>query len=371
VKRAFSLGCAILTGALAACQQTWVLDDLPPDASRSGTGGNGAGNGRDGGGKGGFTPSDASADGRCTQGPQLQYKGDVPQVVVVLDRSTPMYEPFDSNGHTPLYSALGAISSEVSKYGGGHNVAPSIDFAFLDFPDTASDCSAMTGCCPSDATLNYMAFELQADCSTSEANQCLQSSLRPTASALNAAQRAFASFGGSPPRAAERYILLITADDPDPTCSPSCYDAEEAVTNPSGISAAATTAIVALASSSQCLVDVANAQRSSSSLTLYNTASPSNFGDVITIVDDIAQDGCKLSLTTPPTSSGVSVYLGGQEKLPDTGSGNGWVYDSTDNPQRVILHGTLCTDYLMSSPGTTFGLVIYDGCGPTHVGQNP
>jgi len=32
VKRAISLGCALMAGVLAGCQQTVVLDDVPPDA---------------------------------------------------------------------------------------------------------------------------------------------------------------------------------------------------------------------------------------------------------------------------------------------------------------------------------------------------
>jgi hypothetical protein len=367
VKRSFSLGCALLAGALAACQQTWKLDDLAPDGSRSGTGGT---TGNDGGGKGGFAPSDASADGRCPQGPQVPYKGDVPQVVVLLDRSELMNVPFDSKGDTPLTEAQSAIFTEVTNFGGSHGVPPSIDFAFFDFPDnTATDCSAMLGCCPSDVTTNYSQFETQAACNTSGPNQC--SSLRPTANALNAAQHYFVS-EGSPAHDGERYVLLITADDPDLMCSNSCIDAINAVSNLASSAAGnATTEIVALASSSECLVDLADAQHGVSPPPYYPT-SPSNFGGVIhPLVQDISRDGCRLTLTTQPTSAGgVTVYLGGQRQSPDTGTGNGWVYDNSSTPSRVYLHGSLCDQYL--NPSNMFDqLAIYDGCGPDHFGGNP
>ena len=87
VKRAISLGCALLAVALAACQQTLVLDDLPPDAGCPEPGGV-SGAGGTSGGKGSGGPSDASTDGRCFGDRSSIATADVPQVIVALDRST-------------------------------------------------------------------------------------------------------------------------------------------------------------------------------------------------------------------------------------------------------------------------------------------
>ncbi len=366
MKRAISLGSVLVAVALAACQQTVVLDDLSADASRTGTGGTSGG-----GGKGGFTPSDASTDGRCFPGPTLHYTADVPQVVLILDRSTTMNQTFGTNGQTPITVALSAILAEISYYGGGHGGAPSIDFAaFIDFPDdTAFDCNATTGCCPSDYTTNYSNFELQAGaCSASGPNQCFQSSRRPTAAALNEALTYFSS-GPAPQHNGERYVLLITNDDPDPSCSNNaCTDAIRAVDTLSGLGA--TTEIIALGSGSGCLDDLANAQHVGATPLYPTTTPPTNLPDVIKSVldDEIAPDGCRLTLTTPPTSGQISVYFNNTRYSQDPGTtGDGWNYDGN---LRVYLHGSLCNHYL--NPDNMFEqLTIYDGCGSDHSGQTP
>jgi hypothetical protein len=368
------LGCALLAGgALAACQQKWVLDELGSDAGLSGSGGSSGSGGRAGGKGGGSGSSDASVDGRCTAGPLLQATPDVPEVVFALDRSTTMNQTFGSNGQTPLTVALSAIFAEVSSYGGGHGVRPSIDFAFLDFPDTAKDCNASMGCCPSDVTTNYNDFEQQATaCYPMGSSSCLQSSLRPTATALSTALGHFSPYS-STQQYNERYVVLITNDDPDPKAmctSNGCLDAITAVNNLTDVGA--TTEVVALGSSATCLPDLANTQHVFPT-PYYPTQTPPN--DLPTVIDgimrDVAQDGCRLTLTSPPTSGHLAVDFDKTPVSQDPGTmGNGWNYD---NNLRVYLHGSLCQNFLQGGSNTTstFGLQIYDGCGPDHAGGNP
>jgi hypothetical protein len=85
VKRRISFACAFLAILLGACQQTLFLDDRSPDGGIPGTGGR---SGSGGSGSGGSRPTDASVDGNCGQGPPIIATGDIPQVVVALDRSS-------------------------------------------------------------------------------------------------------------------------------------------------------------------------------------------------------------------------------------------------------------------------------------------
>jgi hypothetical protein len=367
VKRAFSLGCALLAVALAACQQTVVLDDLPPDAGRTGTGGAGG----NGSGKGGSGPSDASTDGRCFGNQQpLQYTPDQPQIVVALDRSTAMNETFGMNGQTPVMVALNAIDAELSNYD-GHNGRPSIQFYFLDFPDTAGDCTSAMGCCPSDVTGSFNDFEQQANaCHSPGPNNCLQSTNRPTAAALSKAQ-SFFMFSDGPQHGNERYVLLITDDDPGGACASSngaCSDALDAL---KGLTAmGVTTEVVDLGSDGPCLNDLANAQGVFPSPYYLTSTPPTDLPDLIdSITSDVAQDACRLTLASPPTSGSLAVTYGGVLQQQDSGTtGNGWHYDGKAS---VFLHGSLCQNFLHNSQGSFGGLQLYDGCLADHLGGNP
>ncbi len=364
MKRAISLGCALLAGALAACQQTVVLDDRPPDAGGQGTGGSRG----DGGGKGGSGPSDASTDGRCFGGQVLSYSVDVPQILVALDRSSAMNASFGTTDQ--LHAALSAIQADVSKYSGSHNSRPPIQFYFLDFPDTASDCNASSGCCPSDVTSSYGDFQNAATCNGS-GPMCLQSTDRPIAAALGRAYEYYA-FSSGPPHSNERYVLLVTDGDPQGACpsnNTACTDAETAVAELSSGSVGVTTEVVAIGADAPCLNELATATGVVPS-PYYVAPGPNDLPKSIDqIVGTVAQNGCRLTLSAPPTSGHLSIAFDGIPEPQDPGTtGNGWNYD---NNTRVFLHGTLCQSFLQSSPNSSFGLQIYDGCLPDHTGQNP
>ena len=363
--RRISLGCALLAILLAACRQTVVLDDLGPDAGQPGTGG------ISGGGKGGVGPSDASTDGRCFgSGQLLQYTSDQPQIVVALDRSTAMNETFGMNGQTPVMVALNAIDAELSKYD-GHNGRPSIQFYFLDFPDTAADCAGSMGCCPSDVTGNFDNFEQEANaCHAPGQNSCLQSTNRPTAAALSKAEDFF-MFSDGPQHGNERYVLLITDDDPGGACNTNdaCSDALDAVKGLTGIGV--TTEVVDLGSDGPCLNDLANAQGVFPSPYYLTSTPPTDLPDTIDqiITTGISQDVCRLTLTAPPASGHLAVTYGGVSQPQDSGTtGNGWNFDGNT---RVFLHGSLCQNFLHSNTNGMFGLVICDGCCPGSLGQTP
>ena len=365
--RRISLGCALLAIFLGACQQTLVLEDRAPDAGRTGRGGT------SGGGSGGRSdggPSDASSDVRCN-GSQLFYTSDVAQILVALDKSSTMGASL--GGVSRFQAALNAVQSDVSKYN-ARNGRASIQFAFLDFPDSATDCNAANGCCPSVVTTSYSDFQNANSCDSSGPNACFQLTTRPTAAALDEAITYFTGLGGGVVHGGERFVLLITDDDPQGTCPDNndmdaCSAAIAKVGTLSGGNLGVTTEVVAIGSSTPCLTELANSQGGVFPSPYYLVSLPN---DLPTAVDQIAstaaQNACRLTLTSPPESGQVTVYLGNTMQLQDNGTtGNGWNYGGDDT--RIVLHGSLCTSFLYpNGPGQQ--LQIYDSCPPRN-GQFP
>ena len=220
--------------------------------------------------------------------------------------------------------------------------------------------------------------------------------------ALSKAENFF-MFSDGPQHGNERYVLLITDDDPGGACNTNdaCSDALDAVKGLTGIGV--TTEVVDLGSDGpclndlanarcilfidpargeqrggvgrlkcggDCLNDLANAQGVFPSPYYLTSTPPTNLPDVVDeITTDVAQDACRLTLTAPPASGHLAVTYGGVSQPQDSGTtGNGW---NSDGNTRVFLHGTLCQSFLHSNPNGMFGLLISDGCGPGYFGQTP
>ena len=370
--RRISLGCALLAILLAACQQTVVLDDLSPDAGHGGTGGTG--------GKG-VGPVDASSDGRCFGNqppPTIMFTTDTPQVLVALDRSSAMNEPLDMTNVSQLNAALNALTTLAQTYepsSGGRKNAATIDFAFLDFPEAPLDCTAANGCCSGDVTpssteqvFTYQMFDAAENACNSNSSggapSCIQSKNRPIAAALSKARDYFVSIGAAA-HGNERYVLIVTDGDPAGGCSLTandCMDALSAVGNLSDLGV--TTEVVAIGDGAPpCLTELA----SPAGMAPYPApTTDAVFPTLQMVIYSIAQTDCRLTLAQAPSSGELTVQYGGMEEQPD-GSSNSdsWSYGGSGT--RIILHGSLCDNFLKNN----FGLQIYDGCVPAHFGQNP
>jgi hypothetical protein len=373
VTRRISLGCALLAVLGGGCQQRLVLDDRAADASLSGTGGKNGSGGRGGG------PTDASSvDAHCSPNPPtIPYQPDKPQILVALDRSSAMGASFGGmSSESELQAALDAVQTYVTKYSGGHNGSASIQFAFLAFPDPSNNCNSSNGCCVTQVTSSYSDFEAANTCSGPMQN-CLLSSTRPTAAALYAALEYYNSTnGGGPQHSNENYVLLITDDDPHGSCtdgSAICSDAIAAVKALSYIGV--TTEVIAIGPGAFCLTDLAQEQNVIPSP--YSTVStPQELSTQIQMLTAaVAQNSCRLTLSSPPTSDSLLVKFNGAKQNQDSGTtGDGWFY-SGDYSTRLFLHGSLCNMYLQSllqgMPTGSVGLQIYDGCPSQHPGGNP
>jgi hypothetical protein len=364
VTRRISLGCALLVILLGACRQTLVLDDLSADGGRGGTGGTSVG------------PTDgSSSDGHCSgvRTQPIPYTADQPQVLVALDRSSAMNAPF-GQAPSPTISgfALNAILSAIDNYGGTRDTRTEIQFAFLDFPDNGPDCNAAASCCSSDVTTSYQAFATAADpCDGGGGpGSCYSSPDRPIAAALSRAHDYFMFNSGSQ-HSNERYVLLITAGDPETTCSPN--ECTAAITNTAALtSLGVTTEVVQIGTGPACLTLLANAQPISPS-PFYLASDQSGLATVINqIVQGVAQGACRLTLSQAPNSGQLVVYNNGVPVPPDSGTaGNGWTYGGDNNTPRVYLHGSLCTSFLQQNPNSAIALTISDACSSGHLGGNP
>jgi hypothetical protein len=270
-----------------------------------------------------------------------------------------------------LHAALNAIQADVSKYSGMHSSRPYIQFSFLDFPDTSPSCNASMGCCSSDPTTSYNDFQNASTCNSSGPD-CVQSNDRPTAAALYRAYEYYLPGSSTQQHSNERFVLLVTDDDPYgpcPSMNSACMDAETAVGDLAGIGV--TTEVVAIGSGgSGCLNELAIVT-GVSPLPFYVAYGPNDLPNAIDgVVATVAQNSCRLTLSSPPSSGHLAVYFGSSIPIqPDSGmTGNGYFYDGNT---RVILHGSLCQMFLTTNPSSSFGLQIVDGCGSDHSGGNP
>lgn len=350
----FRLACALVGVILGGCRQTVVLDDLGPDAGRPGTGGSGV------------APGDASSDGRCFGNPAqpIPYTADVPQMLVALDRSSEMNQLFDGTQQTELSWALSSILSEVEG-NNGRNSRRNIAFSFLDFPDIASDCNT-TSCCASFWTDDYTNFYQQATCSLAGSTMCLESDNRPTTAALGRAIDFYDSPGSGSQHNDDRYVLLVTDGDPAGPCGADCNDAIMKAADLSN-NMNVTTEVVVIGSDATCLHDAANAEGFSFLPYSVATTTAELSNTIDQIVQTVANDGCRLTLTQP-TSGSLTVVFNEEIQQPDPGtSGNGWNYRNGT----VFLHGDLCQNYLQGNPNSPYGLQIYDGCVSDRFSQAP
>jgi hypothetical protein len=357
VKRAFSFGCALVVGALAACQQTWKLDDLAPDGSHPGTGGT------SGGGKGGFSPSDASTDGQCSgsQG-QLQPIPDVPQVIVALDRSL-MTTQTNLGPQDEFTTAAADLSTEVSHYQSGNGPSHTssgitISFSYLAFPSNMAGCDAALGCCSSDVTYTPTTSTFQtAAYSCSQSGACVSSNNRPIAAALATAHDAFSQPGY--PQTGPRFVLLVSGGPPSGCSSNDCQSAINRIDDLNAQDV--TTYVVGMGDQTNdgCLQSIANEVGSTS--LFYAPATSSN--DLAHALEEvtgiIAQAACHMTLST--TFSNVSanqlaVYEQQNPVIQD--ARNGWTLESLNT--RLVLHGSACTNFTLG--GGIYGLQVYSGC---------
>ena len=369
--RRISLGCALLAIFLVACQQTLRLDDLPADASRSGTGGkNGSG------GSGGSRPTDASSDGYCAPGQPIIATGDIPQVVVALDRSSEMLGTQFGKGQndSQFNVAVSDLSAQVGNYayspGGQHSGRRAISFAYLEFPESTSDCN-YTGCCSTAAlpTSGYQAFT-DATMNCSRLGNCGYSNNHPIGAALSRAQDYF-QFGTFP--SPERYVLLVTDDAASGDCSAEtdCQFAQDRVNylaNKLGVTTVVIQVGPGTADSTICLQNFAVTQGApppwyNESDLYFSAATPEDLQNkaLASAISAIAAGTCRFTLaTTPGSTNQLTVYYqssqGPTQILPD--QKNGWTYDGGGGTPRLTLRGNACTSYLSSQSG----LLVYQGC---------
>lgn len=356
---------AVAAVALASgCEQTLHLYQAPPDAggSSGGSAGSiaaaggiagGAAGGRGGkfgsGGNGAF--DGGAPDGRCFGPPAVvSFTPDAPQMVVALDRSTSMNQPFVPDSQTRLNDAVSDIGARIYAYTNPRD-RPQIGFSFTAFPDYMTACQPQSGCCSSDATRDWSMFwHNVANCAT-PSTSCVSSANRPIAAALQAATGALT--GTNAARPFQRYVLLVTDGSPKSDCSQN--DCATAQTQVSMMAAQGIKLrVVGLGDQSAIGTCPKNLVTAAADLGRY-FAAPTDT-DLQTMLDQVMEDAvCGVTLNPAPSSgSNLQVSLNGPPVPP--GGQDGWTYD---NMGHLRLHGHSCSTYAASGPQYLF---ITNGC---------
>jgi hypothetical protein len=352
----------LLAGASVwSCGQTVVLEDQIADGGTSSP--------KDGSSSDSSSSDSSSNDARCFGNPPpLFFNQETPEMVIALDRSSAMSDPFGGDP-SQLYSALNALRPEVLRFSAqAPNSQPLIRFAFVDFPDNAPNCNAAPNCCSSDVTptTSDSAFEAAAVCNPPR--DCSQAPQRPTAYALSRAQ----SFLEIEPQTGQRYVLLVT-DGPPSGCSTSgrdpCGDAITQVGSLSNSGSGIKTIIVSIGdgSNASCLLDLASVEGQGAPF-FYPASSPNDLAAALaTIVSNVALGACRLDLTTMPLDpEQISVKFNDVPVQRD--NNNGWSLGGNGG-SRVTLNGAVCQQLIQEG---TFGLTVSDGCSGGHFGpQTP
>jgi len=356
--RSLALVTAILT--LAGCQQSLHLydiahDDAGHDAARAATGGKS--------GKGGSSGTDGGGtDMRCSS--VVSVIPDTPQMVVVLDRSTSMNQPFGSQGaggsmgQLQLNAAMSALTAQVNLFGSNSDPRASIRFSFVDFPDTGGACQGTNACCGSDAkdwaTLQKNIYACE---SSPPPDSCTP---RPMAAALTKADSILTGSNSAPPY--ERYVLLVT-NGPPSGCGGFPDDCN------------ATSPVIETLAEDKIILSIlglAPNQDSLGCLTYpYNSvgqpvaqavADAQPLRDALDVIMQTA--GCTASLNPAPASSDLTVTLPDGVVAPDRT--NGWTYDMFG---RLHLHGMACQSVLSGAGWNN--LKVTAACGPGHGSGGP
>ena len=348
----------LLAGAgVSSCAQTVVLDERIADG---GTSSSHDGSSRDG------SSSDASCSGNP---PPLFFNQEIPEIVIALDRSSAMNDPFGGDP-SQLYSALNALRAEVLHFSAQTpNGQPIIRFALLDFPDSAPDCNATLNCCSSDVTpiASDSAFQAAAPPVCNPPNDCSQAPQRPTVYALSKSQ----TFLEIEPQTGQRYVLLVTDGPPNGCGASGSYPCGDAITQVGSLSnSGIETIIVSIGdgSNASCLLDLASVEGSQKAPFFYPASSPNDLTAALaTIVGTAAQGACRLDLTTMPLGPDqISVKFNGVPVQRD--NNNGWSLGGNGG-SRVTLNGAACQQLIQEG---TFGLTVSDGCSGGHFGaQTP
>lgn len=320
---------------------------------------------------GGTSPANDGSfgDGHCFGGLPLQFTPAAPEVVIALDRSTAMNEPF-GNDPSQLSSAIETLDAQVLRFTQTQNSPPLIRFAFIDFPDTANDCNGTLGCCSNDVTpiASLAAFEAATGGACSPANSCLASAQRPTANALSKAQ----AFLSNDPQPGQHYVLLVT-DGPPTGCNAMGMDCTDAL---GALSKSVQTTIVSIggdASPAGCLLNLASAEGAQGPPFYYAASTPNQLTMMIASITNLmAEDACRLDLSTPANAPDqLSVVFQSTQSTQstfvprDVSHSNGW--DINGNGSRLTLYGPACTALVQNGAGS---FQILDGCSGGHGGQS-
>jgi hypothetical protein len=370
------LGRAWLTGmavvALAGgCEQTLHLYKATPDggstggsagsvAAAGGTGGSAGAAGR--GGKFGFGGNGAfdggAPDGHCFSPAIVTFTPDAPQMVIALDRSTAMNQPFVPDSQTQLNGAVTDIGARIYEYTNPRSDRQPIGFSFISFPDYMTGCQ-QSGCCASDTMRDWVTFWKGVTNCAMPSTGCVASANRPISAALQGATATLT--GANAARLFQRYVLLVTDGSPKNDCSPNdCVTAQDQVSMMTAQSIKLR--VVGIGDQSAIGACPKSLVTAAADLGRYYAA-PSDT-DLQTVLDQVMEDAvCVGTLSPAPgPSNNLQVSFTYTGPVP-AGGQDGWTYD---NNGHLRLHGHSCSTYVAAGSQNLF---VTNGCDSPHGGS--
>ena len=304
-------GSALLVLALVACTQKVVFQTESRDGgSTSGSGGVGGG------------------PGMCRDGHSapLDFRPELSNVIVAVDRSTSMNGPFGSS--TKLQMARDLLTKLVSQY------EHSLRLGYAAFPGPACFQEA---CCWIQASApiqhGFQSF-LTALRACDAPNACPISNERPTAAALAGCLETF-SFPNPP---GTDHVILIS--DGPPGCNANsdvCRDATQQAQELNFRSIRANVIDLSTQGQDRCLASLAATGNGR-----YDSVSAGEFEDRLDrLLRDIADDACRLDVETPPKDPDqVTVLYKDQPIRRDRDRMNGWEFNS--GFRTITVYGNAC-----------------------------
>jgi hypothetical protein len=326
-------GFVVLALSVAACRQTVVIDLSAVDG----------GGGTDG--------------GPFCSGLPTEFRIESPEVMVALDRSSPMNSRFGDS--TLLATARDALDLYAARY------QKVVDFGYVEFPGASSFCNGQAGCCssmPSAPNPNYAKFDMALHlCDQNALPSCATASYqRPTAPALTGCDLVFSSRQDQ----ANRYVLLITNGIPDCGAGQNsgCSDAQTIVTDMAR-NYSVRTVVVAPGQldpmAKDCLEGIAISGGVGSPPYLPPA---SNQTELATTIGDVmrafAMDACTLDLTTVRIQDADRVgVLWKDAQIPKSG------WDLGGSGFTITLHDPWC-DHLIEDGPVDFA--VFPDCNAPH-----
>lgn len=358
LRRAGLLGLAF---TLAGCTEQVLLYDVAQEAGASDRG-----DAKDAS----WPTSDAIFCRQPVQYFLLNYQSRTPQIMVLLDRSASMQNPFDVGTRESVVQ--NALINVIDSY------QTRVEFGFEQFPadTTESPCQPGTCCAgsvsvsPNVSNLGRMSNSIL--CTGPHYTDCVVASTDSPSYAALANVQEDKSFYSTDNPTEDRYILLVTSSEPScaaeghEVCTSALKSATDLGNN--GVRIVVLSVGYQPSQASSCLYEISQTGSKlplpANTKALYAAESSYELTNALTeFVSAVSRTACTLDFTTlPPSQAELSVSIGGNYPVlqTDGNTQDGWSFANTTNHTSIRLSGSACEYYMT----TQYPIYIGYTCSP-------